>query len=116
VIVDRLHLTTDEFATATGWEIKPEGACRDDVCVPLPTLDRDSENRIDVGVVAEQLGMPIAHDAPHRLWAIGPRSGHRRVLDRARMPDLVLEDFDGEPFDVATVRGRKVVLVAWASW
>jgi peroxiredoxin len=38
------------------------------------------------------------------------------VLDGTEMPDLVLEDFDGGAFDFATLRGRKVVLLAWASW
>ena len=112
----RLDLTADEFEQATGWAIKPEGACRDAVCVPLPALEPDTAGRIDATVVAERLGMPIAHDEPHDLWAFGPRSGDRRVLDSARMPDLVLRDFDGDDFDVATRRGRKVVLIAWASW
>ena len=116
MIVERLDLTAEEFAAATGWEIKPEGACMDDVCVPLPPLERDDDGRIDATVVAERLGMPVARDEPHGLWALGPRSGDRRVLDSARMPELVLEDFAGNAFDVARVRGRKVVLVAWASW
>jgi hypothetical protein len=116
MILDRLDLTREEFAAATGWEIKPEGACRDEVCVPLPPLDHDADGRVDAAVVADRLGMPIAHDEAHGLWAIGPRSGDRRVLDTARMPDLVLEDFDGNPFDLAGMRGRKVVLIAWASW
>jgi hypothetical protein len=116
VILDRLDLTPDEFRETTGWEIKPEGACRDDVCVPLPRLVTDAEGRVDVRIVAEQLGMPVAHDAAHRIWALGPRSGERRVLDSARMPELVLDDYAGRPFDFASLRGRKVVLVAWASW
>ena len=116
MVLDRLDLTADEFAQATGWEIKPEGACRDDVCVPLPPLPRDADGRIDATVVAERLGMPIAHDDAHALWAFGPRSGDRKVLDSNRMPELVLPDFDGGSFDVASLRGRKVVLIAWASW
>jgi peroxiredoxin len=32
------------------------------------------------------------------------------------MPDLALADFDGNTYDLASARGRKVVLVAWASW
>ena len=43
------------------------------------------------------------------MWAIGPESGGR-VLDSARMPDLVLPDFGGQPFDVASLRGRKVLV------
>jgi peroxiredoxin len=38
------------------------------------------------------------------------------VLDSNRMPELVLPDFDGGAFDLASLRGRKVVLIAWASW
>jgi len=116
VITDRLDLTDDEFARLTGWEIKPEGACRDEVCVPLPALSRDDAGRLDVSVVAERLGMPVAHDEAHGLWALGPRSGDRKVLDSVRMPELVLPDFDGGAFDVASLRGKKVVLIAWASW
>jgi hypothetical protein len=116
MVLDRLQLTADEFELATDWEIKPEGACQDEVCVPLPPLERDADGRIDVAVVAERLGMPVAHDDPHGLWALGPRSGDRRVLESARMPELVLHDFDGDAFDVANLRGRKVVLIAWASW
>jgi hypothetical protein len=116
MVLGRLDLTADEFERATGWEIKPEGACRDEVCIPLPPLAPDANGRIDASVVAELLGMPIAHDAQHDLWALGPRSGDRRVLDNAQMPALVLSDFDGSPFDLGSLRGRKVVLVAWASW
>jgi hypothetical protein len=116
MILDRLDLVPGEFERITGWAIKPEGACRDDVCVPLPPLTADADGRVDVTVVADRLGMPIAHDDVHGLWALGPRSGERRVLASARMPDLVLQDFDGDAFDVASVRGRKVVLIAWASW
>jgi hypothetical protein len=116
MLLDRLDLTDDEFAQTTGWEIKPEGACQDEVCVPLPPLARDAGGRFDVTAVAERLGMPVAHDESHGLWALGPRSGDRRVLDRARMPELVLRDFEGDAFDLASTRGRKVVLIAWASW
>jgi hypothetical protein len=114
--LDRLDLTAEEFEQTTGWEIKPEGVCKEELCVLLPPLEPDSEGRIDVTVVAERLGMPIAHDESHGIWALGPRSGDRRVLESARMPDLVLRDFDGDVFDTASLRGSKVVLIAWASW
>ena len=115
MIVDRLDMTGEEFHRLTGWEIKPEGACKDDRCVPLSPPIHDTAGPIDVAAVAERIGMPLAHDETHALWAIGPESGGR-VLESARMPDLVLPDFDGQPFDVASLRGRKVLLLAWASW
>ncbi len=115
-MLKRLDLTAEEFEEMTGWEIKPEGACKEDTCVSLPPLEPNATGRFDVTVVAQRLGMPIAHDESHGLWALGPRSGDRRVLDSVRMPELVLPDFDGNAFDVASLRGRKVVLIAWASW
>src|SRR5690242_1458389 len=100
MVVARLELTPEEFEAETGWAIKPEGACLDDVCVPLPALERDGDGRIDGRVVAERLGMPIARDEQHGLFALGPRSGDRKVLETARVPELVLPDFDGGAFDV----------------
>lgn len=115
MIVDTLDLTGDEFHRLTGWEIKPEGACKEERCVPLSPPVRDAAGPVDVALVAERLDMPIARDEKHGLFSIGPESGGR-VLDSARMPDLVLPDFDGRGFDVASLRGRKVLLLAWASW
>ena len=51
MILDRLDIDADEFAAGTGWEIKPEGACKGDVCVPL---DRAGLRRQST---AERLGM-----------------------------------------------------------
>ena len=63
----------------------------------------------------ERLGRPIAHDEKHGLWSIGPPSGER-ALTSAQMPELVLPDLEGRLFDIASLRGSKVLLVAWASW
>jgi len=115
VIIDRLNMTADEFHRLTGWELKPEGACKDERCVPLAAPVPDAGGRLDVAGLADGLHMPMAHDGTHGLWALGPESGGR-FLDSARMPDLALPDFGGQVFDVASLRGRKVLLLAWASW
>jgi hypothetical protein len=115
MLLDRLDVTPDELHIATGWEITPEGACRGAECVPLPGLRISADGRLDVREFAQRMGMPIAADDQHRLWALGPPSG-RHVLESAVLPELVLEDFDGDAFDVASLRGRKVLLLAWASW
>ena len=39
-----------------------------------------------------------------------------RFLTTAVAPDLELPDFDGNPFRLSSLRGQKVLLVAWASW
>jgi hypothetical protein len=111
VILDSLDLTPDTFAAATGWAIKPEGACKADVCVPL-----DRSRGFDLAGAAERLGMALVRDDEAGLWALGPESVGDRALVSAEAPDLVLDDVDGNAFRLASLRGQKVVLVAWAPY
>jgi len=55
------------------------------------------------------------HDAESGLWALGPESGGR-ALASASVPELELPRVDGNPFRLSSLRGTKVLLVAWASW
>lgn len=105
----------DSFEDATGWAIKPQGACRGEVCVPLPGQAR-AEGGIDVAVVAERLGMPVLRDDAHGLVALGPSTVVGRALESAVAPELELPDADGNPFRLSSLHGKKVLLVAWASW
>jgi hypothetical protein len=36
--------------------------------------------------------------------------------DSAAAPNLVLPDVHGRPFELASLRGTRVLLLAWASW
>lgn len=112
MILDRSDLPIEDFQRQTGWLLKPEGACRAGVCIPLPPL----QATVDVGVLAERLGMGVVHAERHGLWALGPSTVSGRALESADAPDFTLPDFDGRPFRFGSLRGRKVVLVAWASW
>lgn len=98
-----------------GWVLKPEGLCKGDLCVPLPA-GTAADGRIDAAVLDERLGMPLVHDDDEGLWALGPESIAGKALTTARAPELTLPDPNGEEFSLSSLRGRKVVLVAWASW
>jgi hypothetical protein len=111
MILESADVTQDAFEHATGWEIRPEGACRDDRCVPLPEMNAG----FDVGAVAGALRMPVVRDDESGLIAIGPEAGGR-ALTSARAPDLRLRDWRETEFALSTLRGTKVLLVAWASW
>ena len=112
VILDQLEVTPAELQAHTGWEIRPEGACKADRCVPLPD---EAGDLIDVRVLAERLGMALVHDEAHDLWALGPESGGRALLS-AELPEISLPDRHSDPFSLSSLRGTKVLLVAWASW
>jgi hypothetical protein len=116
VILDSLSVDPDDLTARTGWEIKPEGACSGDVCVPLPADARADDGRLDAPALAERLGMPLLHDEAHGVWALGPASVTGRALTTAAAPELTLPDLDGNPFHLESLHGKKVLLVAWASW
>ena len=104
----------EAFERGTGWTLAPEGACRGDVCVPLPGGGAGAD-AVDVASVAEQLGMPIVHHSDE-LASLGPATFGGKVLATAEAPELVLPNLDGTPFDLASLRGQKVVLVAWSPY
>jgi len=112
MILDSLSIARAEFARRTGWEIKPEGACKDDVCIPLPEKFGDP---FDVRALAAHLQMPLVRDDAAGLWALGPASGGRALI-KAHAPALELPDWRGNNFSLDSLRGNKVLLVAWASW
>ena len=100
-----------EFEQATGWELKPEGACRGSVCIPL-ALEPGSE--VDLARAGEALRMPLVHDAEAGLWTLGPAAGP--VLDSAVAPDFTLPAHGGGEVALSSLRGSKVLVVAWAPW
>jgi hypothetical protein len=111
-----LPLGAEALRLATGWEVKPQGVCRGDVCVPLAgggaTLERDGA--LDLVGFAGLLGQPVAHDPAADAWAFGhpaPVAASRGVA-----PDVELPDLDGQPHTLAGHRGTKVLLLAWSSW
>ncbi len=110
MLTETLDIEIGAFEAGTGWEIKPEGACKGEVCVPLGGGD------FDPVATAERLGMAIVRDEERGLYAFGPESLNGRALVTAEAPDIVLEDLDGEEVRLSSFRGRKVVLVAWAPY
>ena len=117
-----LWMALDELAAATGWEVRPEGACRGEQCVPIPQgreaeFVRDTPRRFNIAALARWLGQPVVHDAARGVWLMGEAAGDRRRQRQSlRAPDFTLPDLDGRRHSLSDYRGRKVFLVSWASW
>jgi hypothetical protein len=109
-------LTEAELRSVTGFELRPEGLCRADVCVPTHARpDLRTGDGVDARVVAELLGRPLAVDDATGD-AVLAASATARAEAGASVADLVLSDLDGEPFAWSCLGRKKKVLVAWASW
>lgn len=105
-------VTRADFEKQTGWQIKPEGACWGERCIPLP---EPVSEPIDLAAISTHLSMPLVHDEEAGLWALGPESGGTALMT-AQAADLMLPDWRDETFSLSSLRGKKVLLIAWASW
>ena len=103
------------FERDTGWALKPEGACRGELCVPLPD-GAVTDGQVDVRAVAAALRMPVVEDDTRGLLALGPAVLGGRTLETAVAPEIELPGLDGRVHRLSELRGQKILLVAWAPY
>lgn len=119
---DALWLPAEQLQAVSGWALKPEGACRDEICVPLPAgreaeFLRDGGREFNLEALARLLGQPEVHEQAQAVWAFGEAAAARRdSLRSLEAPDFALPDLEGRVHRLSDYRGRKVFLVSWASW
>lgn len=117
VIDGRVLVANADVARATGWERKPEGMCRDEMCVPLRDTALHTADRVDIGAFTTVLQRPLAMDVEERAAYIGTGAAERgEQLASLRAPDFALPDLDGHLHTLSAQRGKKVLLVVYASW
>lgn len=113
---DGLRVSAADAERATGWTLKPEGMCRDEICVPLPA-GMASGGRVDLAAFWRHLGNPVLSSDAGDVWMLGTGVEARRAaLEGLEAPDFTLPDLAGKPHTLSSLRGRKVFLATWASW
>ena len=119
----QLWITTTDLKQATRFEVKPQGVCRDVLCFPLPKSKKSEFLRKESGkswfnlsAFADLVHQPVAHDAGSSAWYFGLRSDQRQGLASLQAPDFTLPDITGKMHSLSDFRGKKVLLVTWASW
>ena len=113
----RILVGNDDVLRATGWERKPEGICRDELCVPLRDGAAHTADRIELNAFAAALRRPLAVDVEAGAAFLGTAAAERaEQLHSLRAPDFSLPDLDGHMHTLSAQRGKKVLLVVYASW
>jgi len=115
---DRVIVARDGLVAAIGWELRPEGLCRGEVCVSV--RDRasiEADGGIDLVAAAAAVGSPAAVDVDAGVVAIGrPASERQRAIAGMEAVPFTLPDLDGNPHSLDEWSGKKKLLHAFASW
>jgi hypothetical protein len=108
------RLLVDDLEAAIGWELKPEGLCRDEMCVPVREQLGDPP---DLRAVAAALGQRIVVDDGRGVAAVSvDMISRRRTIESGEAVPFELPDLDGTPRSLGEWSGKKKLLVCWASW
>jgi len=105
-----------DLPRVNGFEVKPQGACRADVCIPIPKTMLHGD-WFDLTAFAKKAGEAVVADADARVWSFGEIQALRDSFLESRVaPDVTIPDRRGRSVKLSDFRGKKVLLVTWASW
>lgn len=121
---ETLWIEPADLPRVMGFELKPEGACRADICIPVREGAPDSlvlregdKLWVSPTRLADRLQQGYVADAEAGVWSFAPASGPELGgLTSVEAPDFALPDRTGKTVRLSDFRGKKVLLITWASW
>lgn len=109
-----LWIRPADLLRTTGFELKKQGACRAEVCIPTPkALQKNGWFHL-TGFMRRAGGTSV-HDGG--VWSLGEIPILRAPLMTQRIaPDFAAPDRKGRTVHLSDFKGKKVLIVTWASW
>lgn len=117
---DGLLIRPDDLARVNGFELKPQGACYEDMCIPMNDdllIEQDGNQWFDLAAFADLLGQPYVADRQAGVWSFAEIPAKREsMMVNARAPDFEVTDRQGNVIRLADFKGKKALIVTWSSW
>ena len=117
---DGLLVSPADLTRINGFELKPEGACFESLCIPLndAVLTKQAGTAwIDLEAFANLLEQPYVADRETGAWSFGEIPQKRaRTLIEAQAPEFEVKDRSGKVVRLADLKGKKALIVTWSSW
>ena len=115
-----LLIQPDDLPGINGFTLKPEGACYEDLCVPVGAnllVEQQGEQWFDLTGFADLLGQTYVADSDQRVWSFAeiPAKRDGMMLD-AMAPEFKVTDREGQVVSMADLKGKKALIVTWSSW
>jgi len=117
-----LWVTPEDLTRINGFELKPEGACFEALCIPFRDdsglLKRqDGQQWFDLTAFAALLEQPCVADLENKIWSFGEVPAKRQsMISDAMAPDFEVVDRQGEVIRMSDYKGKKALIMTWSSW
>ena len=115
-----LLVKPEDLTQINGFELKPEGACLADLCIPLPegiVVDQNGQQWFDLIAFADLIGQSYVGDTQSRVWSFSEMPAKRQaMMSNAMAPDITFTDRQGNVINMADLKGKKALIVTWSSW
>lgn len=117
---ENLLIKPEDLSRVNGFELKPEGACFEDMCIPLTAnlmVEQGGQQWFDLCAFADLLGQAYVADADTNVWSFAeiPAKRDSMMVD-AMAPDFEVTDRKGNVIRMADLKGKKALIVTWSSW
>jgi hypothetical protein len=117
---DGLLIRPDDLPRVNGFELKPQGVCYAELCVPMNAnllVEQGGRQWFNLTAFADLLGQPYVADTDANVWSfaeIPAKSESMRVNGMA--PDFEVTDRAGKVIRMTDLKGKKALIVTWSSW
>jgi len=96
------------------FELKPQGACRADMCIPVAKTLKNGP-WFNLTGFSRKLGQAYVSDSG--VWSFGDIPVMRGSFYSSRIaPDFAVPDRTSKLVHLSDFRGKKVLVFTWASW
>ena len=96
------------------FELKPQGACRADMCIPVAKTLKNGP-WFNLTGFSRKLGQAYIND--QGVWSFGEIPVMRGSFYNSRLaPDFAVPDRTGKVVHLSDFRGKKALVFTWASW
>ncbi len=115
---EALSIAVSDFESVSGWNLKPQGLCKDATCIPVRGLkDLTDGLSIDLIEFARLTNQNLVFDNKRRIAALGEGATSRNgLMNSLDAPDFTLPDICGKQVSFSDFNRRKRLLLAWSSW
>ncbi|MFT5209040.1 MAG: hypothetical protein ACI9CE_000758 [Flavobacterium sp.] len=119
---DDLWITPQDLTRVNGFELKSEGLCYQDLCIPIAEDTQllkvvDGQQWFNVKAFADWLEQANMVDSETKTWCFGDIPAVREgMMANAMAPDFDITDRQGEVVRMSDYKGKKALIITWSSW